>query len=101
MKVLIKKGSTSVETSLKELEEKYAQKLERKLIEWGGVLSVPVEEFRMINPPKPGREGEYKFVEKTGKGKRNLIESYPISLGLAADLAACGRDCFQKNVEQT
>ena len=101
MKVLIKKGSTSVETSLKELEEKYAQKLEWKLIEWGGVLSVPVEEFRMINPPKPGREGEYKFVEKTGKGKRNLIDSYPISLGLAADLAACGRDCFQKNVEQT
>ena len=99
LRVLIKKGPVSVETSLKELEENYARKPEWKVIEEGGVLSIPVEEFRMINPPKPGREGEYKFVEKTGKG--NLIDSYPISLGLAADLAACGRDCFQKNVEQT
>ena len=37
----------------------------------------------MINPPKPDREGEFKFVEKTGKGKRNLIGSYPISQTIA------------------
>ena len=37
----------------------------------------------MINPPKPDREGEFKFVEKTGKGKRNLIDSYPISQTIA------------------
>ena len=50
MKVLIKKGPTSVETSLKDLEENYASKPEWKVIERGGVLCVPVEEFRMINP---------------------------------------------------
>ena len=36
----------SVEMSLKELEEKFASKPEWKLIEDGGVLSIPVEEFR-------------------------------------------------------
>ena len=37
-RVLIKKGPVSVETSLKELEENYASKLEWKVIEDGGVL---------------------------------------------------------------
>ena len=50
-RVLIKKGPVSVETSLKELEENYESKPEWKVIEEGGVLSIPVEEFRMINPP--------------------------------------------------
>ena len=53
IRVLIKKGPISVETSLKELEKNYASKSEWKVIEEGGVLSIPVEEFRMINPPKP------------------------------------------------
>ena len=79
MKVLIKKGSTSVETSLKELEEKYAQKLEWRLIYGGGVLSVPVEEFRMINLPKPDRAGNVKFVKRTGKDADKLIEGYPVA----------------------
>ena len=61
------------ETSLKELEEKYAKKHEWKVIEGGGVLSVPVEEFRMINPPKPDREGKVRFEEKKGKGIGNLL----------------------------
>ena len=56
LRVLIKKGPVSVETSLKEVEENYASKPEWKVIEEGGVLSIPVEEFRMINPPKPDRE---------------------------------------------
>ena len=43
LRVLIKKGPKSVETSLKELEENYASKPEWKVIENGGVLSVPVE----------------------------------------------------------
>ena len=54
-RVLIRKGPVSVETSLKELEENYSRKPEWKVIEGGGVLSVPVEEFRMINPPKPDK----------------------------------------------
>ena len=69
MKVLIKKGPTSVETSLKELEENYANKPAWKVIEGGGVLSVPVEEFRMINPLKPDRDGKVHFDEKKKKGK--------------------------------
>ena len=46
-KILIKKGPVSLETSLKELEENYARKPEWKVIEEGGVLSIPVEEFRI------------------------------------------------------
>ena len=67
--VLIKKGPVSVETSLKELEENYASKPEWKVIEDGGVLSIPMEEFRMINPPKPEKirrkEGEQEIKLKT------------------------------------
>ena len=68
----------SVETSLKELEESYASKPEWKVIEEGGVLSIPVEEFRMINPPKPDRAGHFEFEEKKGKGAGNQIENYPV-----------------------
>ena len=79
LRVLIKKGPKSVETSLKELEENYARKPEWKVIENGGVLSVPVEEFRMMKPPKPDRSGIIKFQEKRGKGAGNQIESFPIA----------------------
>ena len=65
-RVLIKKGPVSVDTSLKELEEDYKNKPEWKLIMDGGVLSVPVEEFRMENLPKPDHSGQIGFKEKTG-----------------------------------
>ena len=77
LRVLIKKGPVTVETSLKELEENYASKPEWKVIEEGGVLSIPVEEFRMINPPKPDREGGVKFQKKQGAGGKQ-IDSYPV-----------------------
>ena len=77
--VLIKTGPESVEISLKELEENYASKPEWMVIEGGGVLSVPVEELRMINPPKPDREGKVRFEEKKGKGAGNQIDNYPIT----------------------
>ena len=67
-RMLIKKGPVSVETSLKELEENYAGKPEWKVIEEGGVLSIPVEEFRMINPPKPDREGNVEFGRQKTAG---------------------------------
>ena len=79
LRVLIKRGPKKEETSLKELEENYASKPEWKVIEGGGVLSVPVEEFRMINPPKPDREGKVRFEEKKGKGAGNQIEKYSIA----------------------
>ena len=74
--VLIKKGPVSVETSLKELEENYARKPEWKVIEEGGVLSIPVEEFRMINLPKPDRSGKVEFGKKKEGGHQ--IDSYPV-----------------------
>ena len=43
------------------------------------MLSVPVEELRMINPPKPDREGKVRFEEKKGKGAGNQIDNYPIT----------------------
>ena len=57
-KILIKKGSLSKETSLKEREDMYANSAAWRTIENGGLLSIPVEEFRMI---------------------KNQIESYPIA----------------------
>ena len=76
LRVLIKKGPVSVETSLKELEVSYACKPEWKVINEGGVLSVPVEEFRMIHLPKCDRSGKLDF----GKAKQGgyQIGSYPV-----------------------
>ena len=74
---LIKKGPVSVETSLKELEENYVSKSEWKVIEGGGVLSIPMEEFRMINLPKPDHSGSVGFGKKKGGGKQ--IDSYPVA----------------------
>ena len=82
-RLLIKKGPVSEETSLKELEENYVGKPEWKVIEGGGVLSVPVEEFRMINLPKPDRAGNVKFVKRTGKDADKLIEGYHVAQTIA------------------
>ena len=56
-RISIKKGPLIVELSLKELEEDYESRPEWQLIKEGGVLSVPVEELRMENLPKPDRSG--------------------------------------------
>ena len=80
MKLLIKKGPKSEEISLRELEVIYVSKPEWKIIEDGGVLSVPVEEFRMNHAPKPNRSGKVEFVEKKGKGAGNQIENYSVAL---------------------
>ena len=77
-KVLIKKGPVSEEMSLKELEENYASKPEWKVIEEGGVLSIPVEEFRMINPPKPDRAGNIEFGKKKAGMGGTTIENYTV-----------------------
>ena len=74
-RVLIKKGPVSVETSLKELEDNYKSKSEWKVIEDGGVLSIPVEELRMENPPRPDHSGQIVFKEKK---TRNQIDNYPV-----------------------
>ena len=78
LKVLIKKGPVCVETSLKELEDHFKNKPEWKVIENGGVLSVPVEELRMENPPQPDHSGRVVFKEKEG-GNGKQIENYPVA----------------------
>ena len=75
LRVLIKRGPVSVETSLKELEEIYAGGASWEKIEDGGVLSVPLEEFRMIDPPKPNQAGQIDF-EMDGRGTK--IENYTV-----------------------
>ena len=80
LRILIKKGPNKENTSLKELDENYASKKEWKVIEGGGVLSIPMEELRMINPPRPDALGNVRFVEKRGKGAKNQIEGYPEQL---------------------
>ena len=94
-RVLIKKGPVSVETSLKELEENYERKPEWKVIEDGGVLSIPVEELRMENPPRPDRSsGQVIFKEKKGGGG-NQIESYPVAQTVE-NLNALIRDKYEE-----
>ena len=74
-RVLIKKGPVSVDTSLKEIEEIYAGGANWKKIENGGVLSVPLEELRMIDPPQPNQAGQIDF----GRGGRGTkIENYTV-----------------------
>ena len=69
LKMLIKKGPTSEETSLKGLEEYFADKSGWKVLEDGGVLSIPVVEFRMMDQPKPADFNE---------SKETKIEHYPV-----------------------
>ena len=76
-RALIKKGPISVETSLKELEDNYVIKPAWTVIDDGGVLSIPVEELRMENPPRPDRSGQVVFKEKKGGGGKQ-IESYTV-----------------------
>ena len=71
-RILIKKGSVSVETSLKDLKENYESKPEWKVIKDGNVLSVPMEEFRMETPPKQDRSGQVVFKEKRGGGGQQI-----------------------------
>ena len=71
-RVLIKKGPVSVETSLRELEDNYERKPAWKVIEDGGVLSIPLEELRMENPPRPDRSGQVVFKEKKGGGGKQI-----------------------------
>ena len=60
------------------LEDIYESKPEWKVIEDGGVLSIPVEELRMQNPPRPDRSsGQVVFKEKKGGGGKQ-IESYSV-----------------------
>ena len=64
-KVLIRTGpGKGKEMGLMELEEDFTSNPNWKVIEKGGVLSIPVEEFRMINPPKPDRKGKVEFEKK-------------------------------------
>ena len=72
LRVLIKKGPISVETSLKELEENYENTPEWKVIEDGGVLSIPMVELRMENPPRPDRSGQVVFKEKKAGGGKQI-----------------------------
>ena len=51
-------GPRQVVTSLKGLQEIYESKPAWKVIEEGGVLSIPVEEFMMIDPQKPENFGK-------------------------------------------
>ena len=71
-RILIKKGPVSVETSLKKLKDDYESKPEWKLIKKGGVLSVPVEELRMVNLPKPDRSCQVVFKEKDKESKLRI-----------------------------
>ena len=65
--------------SLKELEDDFGTKPEWKRIDdEGGVLSIPMVELRMQNPPRPDSSGKVAFKEKKGGGGKQ-IESYPVA----------------------
>ena len=70
LKILIRKGSTLVETSLQDLEESFAFNPSWKAIECGEVVSIPVVEFRTIDQHKPDA------FEKTSETQ---IEHYSVT----------------------
>ena len=71
LRLQMKQGSE--ETSLRQLEGTFANTPEWKVIEAGGVLSIPVEELRMLKPPKQDRSGQYVFDQRKGEKQ---IDSY-------------------------
>ena len=68
-------GPRQVVTSLKGLEEIYASKPEWKVIDERKVLSIPVEEFRVIDLPEPDHSGKVDFGKRKD-GKGNTIDEY-------------------------
>ena len=77
-RVLIKKGPVSTESSLQELEEFYARRPEWKVIKDGGVLGIPVSEYRLMNPPNPDREGNVVFGQRKGSSRKQ-IDHYTVA----------------------
>ena len=72
-------GNIMLIKSLEELEKNYAGEANWKKIEDGEVLSIPVEEFWMIDPPHPDRaySDQVRFG-KASEGKGNKIENYTV-----------------------
>ena len=97
-KVLINKGPVSKETSLKEIEEVYTSRANWKKVEHGGVLSIPLGEFRMMDPPQPDRKtGQFDF----GKGgKETKIENYTVGQTVE-NLNALLLDKYNEEKEKT
>ena len=78
LRILIKKGPVSVDTSLKELEDHFEAEgtSEWTIINGDKVHSVPVEEFRLENPPCPNHSGQVVFGKK--QGGRKQIDNFPV-----------------------
>ena len=89
-RILIKKGPVSAKTSLREIETHYKSRPEWKVLEEGGVLSIPVEEFRMVKPSPKWTEAVRKtkrqgLLEKVGNifsraPNMREIDRYPVGL---------------------
>ena len=93
-RILIKKGPVSAKTSLREIEIHYKSRPEWRVVEEGGVLSIPVEEFRMVKPSPKWTQAVQEtkkqgLLEKVGKifskAPRNKpsmrdIEHYPVGV---------------------
>ena len=75
-RMLIKKGPVSVNMSLKELEEKCAGEADWKVIDEGGVLSLPAEELRIMNLPQPDHSGKVDFGRRKEGAGRTIVD-YP------------------------
>ena len=76
-RILIKKGPVSVDTSLVELEDHFKGTPEWTIMNGGKVHSVPVEEFRLENPPCPNHTGQVVFGRKQGGGGKQ-IDKYTV-----------------------
>ena len=99
-KVLINKGPVSKETSLKEIEEVFTSRANWKKVEHGGVLSIPLGEFRMMDPPQPDRKtGQFDFGKAAG-GKETKIENYTVGQTVE-NLNALLLDKYNEEKEKT
>ena len=79
VRILIRKGPVSEESSLRKLEEVYGSTSSWKTIEDGGILKIPLQEFRMIHPPQPDlASGQIDFGKAQGE-RGTKIENYTVA----------------------
>ena len=78
-RVVVKTTEETAKTSTEEMKENFAKTAEWKVIEGGGVLSVPVTELRLLNMPGPDRRtGKREFEKHQVRAKTNVIDYYSV-----------------------
>ena len=78
--IILKESPSSTPfINLKDIETKFEETDEWKDVKEGGVLPIPVLEYRLQKPPRPNPDGKVEFEKKKKKQKTKTIDSYSIA----------------------